>query len=74
MGTGDGRGVKTYWCRLETILRKSVDRFSRVRRSNDSNVTRVCWRGNDVNTSFKYPRERSRRHWAKRRCIREETY
>ena len=36
-------------------LFKSVERFSRVRRSNDSNVTRVCWRGNEVNTGFQYP-------------------
>ena len=38
------------------ILRKSVELFSRVPRSNESNVTRVCWHGNDVNTGFQYPR------------------
>ena len=32
-------------------LRMSV---SRVRRSNDSNVTRVGWRGNDVNTGLRF--------------------
>ena len=55
MEAGDGRVVKAYWCRLEAILHKSVERFSRVRRSTDNNVTSVCWRGNDVNTGFQYP-------------------
>ena len=56
LATADGRIVKAYWCRLEAILRKSVEQFSRVRRLNDSNATRVCWRGNDVNSAFQCPR------------------
>ena len=30
--------------------------FSRVHGLNESNVTRVCWCGNDVNTRFHYLR------------------